>query len=127
MFDDLKHLIGCQSRTDADERRRAIVTAPIDAMTGDARAGVYGGTSSRRAGLHGDPRDLTHRRDPRHVARVDVEDTRLGVDRCPAPLSAAVEARQDDAAFATRRREQAIVSQRPKAPPLGRRDVGLGD
>ena len=52
--------------------------------------------------MHFSVRHVDHRKDPGHFARVNIERFRLGIERRPAPLFAAVIAGKDHRAFAAR-------------------------
>src|SRR5205085_4517601 len=71
--------------------------------------GVYRGTRPGNSGFGSDVSKLAHSGDPRDIARVHVQRGRFRIDRCPAPLAAAIEPGQDDAAFTTGRREECLA------------------
>src|SRR5688572_10067749 len=108
-------LLGGQAQTDAHERWRSIVSAPIDAVAARARGGVHRRASAWRAPGGRKLCCVAHCGDPRCVARVDEEHARLAVDSRSTPLAAAVEAGQHDAAFTTRWHEQTLRTQAAKA------------
>ena len=91
-------------------------------MTRAAHGGVHRRAGAWRAGGRGKVGGFAHRRDPRHVARIHVQRRGLGIDGRATPLAATIEAGEDNAPFAARRREER-VPQRPKAPQFLLGDV----
>src|SRR2546423_8191550 len=91
------------------------MATPIRAVTAGARGSIYVRTGARAASRWSYFRCFAHRRDPRDVASVHIDHTRLSIDGGTAPFTTAVEAGQHDCPLATGWREQRVVPQSAKA------------
>ena len=107
-LEQLKNLRLLQFLSDVDQGRvgsRRVALA-VDAMAGGADLVVDPAAGRQRGGVFGSGFD--HRENPGHFVRIDVKDSALRVDRCAAPLGAAVEAGQNDRALSRWRQERHV-------------------
>src|SRR6266513_1456053 len=87
----------------------------VRAVTAGTRGSINLRASARAASRWNYFRSFAHRRDPRDVASVHVNHTRLSIDGGTAPFTTAVKAGQHDCSFATGWSEQRVVAQSAKA------------
>src|SRR5260221_10715665 len=90
-IDDLLNLFSRKPRSYANERWSAVDTASVGAVTAGADRSINFLARSRSARPGKNACRFAHRRDPRDVAAIHVDDTLLWIDRGATPFTTAIE------------------------------------